>query len=84
MSLIVIVCILNHSKRHWFLNDVLNIAISMTLKLNEEMNHLFLSNALIDDDDYNLNIIKLETLAKNIKKEVIEVIFFPFFYNKIS
>jgi hypothetical protein len=56
----------------------------MKLKLKEEMNHLFLSNALIDDDDYNLNVIKLGTLAKNIKKEVIMVIFFPFFHNKIS
>ncbi len=62
--LIVIVCILNHSKGHWLLNDVLNIAISMRLKLKEEMNHLFLLNVLIDDDDYNLNVNKLGTLAK--------------------
>jgi hypothetical protein len=46
------------------LNDVLNIAISMRLKLKEEMNHLFLLNVLIDDDDYNLNVNKLGTLAK--------------------
>jgi hypothetical protein len=57
----------------------------MRLKLKEEMNHLFLSNVLIDDDDdYNLNIIKLGTLARNIKKEVIKVIFSPLFHNKIS
>jgi len=52
------------------LNDVLNITISMRLKLKEKLNHLLLSNALIDEDDYNLNINKLGTLAKNIKKEV--------------
>jgi len=42
----------------------------MRLKLKEKLNHLLLSNALIDEDDYNLNINKLGTLAKNIKKEV--------------
>jgi hypothetical protein len=54
----------------------------MRLKLKEEMNHPFLSNALIDDDDYNLNIMKLGTFAKNIKKDIIEVIFSPIFHNK--
>ncbi len=54
------------------LNDVLNIAISMSLKPKEEMNHLPLLDAWIDDDDSDLNI-GLETFAKNIKK-VIKVI----------
>jgi hypothetical protein len=45
----------------------------MSLKLKEEMNHLLLSNALIDDDDYNL-IFELEIFVKKIKKKVIGVI----------
>ncbi len=39
----------------------------MSLKLKEEMNHLLLLDAGIDDDDYDFNI-GLETFAKNIKK----------------
>jgi hypothetical protein len=66
------------------LNDVLNTTISMSLKLKEEMNHLLLSNALIDDDDDDCLTVELGTLAKNNKKEVIRVIdFFPFFLEKI-
>ncbi len=47
------------------------------------MDHFLLSNALIDDDvDYCL-IVKLGTLTKNNKKEVIGVInFFPFFLRR--
>ncbi len=56
----------------------------MSLKLKEEMNHLLLSNALIDDDDDDCLTVELGTLAKNNKKEVIRVIdFFPFFLEKI-
>jgi len=47
----------------------------MTLKLKEKMNHLPLLDVLIIDDDYNLNI-ELQTFAKNVKKEVIEIIDF--------
>ncbi len=54
------------------MNDVLNIATSMSLKLKEEMKHVPLLDAWNDDDDSNLNI-GLETFAKNIKK-VIKVI----------
>jgi len=40
------------------------------------MNHIFLSDALIiDDDDFGL-IIELTIFAKNIKKEAIGVIIF--------
>jgi hypothetical protein len=40
----------------------------MNLKLKGKMNHLFLLDALIDDDDdYDLNI-ELRTFANNIKK----------------
>ncbi len=45
----------------------------MNLKLKEEMNHLLLSNVLIDDDDFGLTF-ELRTFANNIKKEVIKVI----------
>jgi hypothetical protein len=55
----------------------------MSLKLKEEMNHLFLSNALIDDDDDYCWIVELGTLAKNNKKEVIGVIdIFPSFLKR--
>ncbi len=40
------------------------------------MNHLLLSNALIDDDDDYCLIVELGTFAKNNKKEVIGVIDF--------
>jgi hypothetical protein len=50
------------------LNDALNLAISMTLKLNKEMNHHPILDVLIDDDS-NLDI-KLGHLVRNIKKEV--------------
>jgi hypothetical protein len=41
--------------------------MSMNLKLKGKMNHLLLLDALIDDDDYGLNI-ELRTFTKNIKK----------------
>ncbi len=41
------------------------------------MNHLLLSNALIDDDGL---ITKLGTFPKNIKKEVIRVVGFYFYF----
>ncbi len=51
----------------------------MGFKQKEAMNHLLLSNVLIDDDDYGL-LFELGTFAKNVKKEVIGVInyFFSF------
>jgi hypothetical protein len=45
------------------LNDALNATISMSLKLKEEMSHLPLLDALIDDDGFALNIDQLETFA---------------------
>jgi hypothetical protein len=67
-------CVLNQSKGYWFLNDALHIAISMSLKLKEGMNHLLVLDAFIDDDS-NLNI-ELGTFARNVKKEVCGVIIF--------
>jgi hypothetical protein len=37
---------------------------------------------LIDDDDYNLNVIKLGTLAKNIKRRSSRWFFFPSFITR--
>jgi hypothetical protein len=65
------------------LNDALNATILISLKLKEEMNHLFLSNALFDDDDDYCLIVELGTFTKNNKKEVIGVIdFFPSFLRR--
>jgi hypothetical protein len=51
----------------------------MSLKLKEKMNHLPLLNVLIDDDDFGLTF-ELRTFANNIKKEVIKVIDYFYFY----
>jgi hypothetical protein len=53
--------------------------LSMSLKLKGKMNHIFLSDALIDDDDFGL-IIQLNFFAKNIKKEVIGVIILSYIF----
>ncbi len=37
LSLIVIICVLNQSCDHWLHNDALHFAISMSLKLKEEI-----------------------------------------------
>jgi hypothetical protein len=73
ISFIVITCILTQSNNHWLLNDALNVAISTNLKLKKKMSHFLLLDALIDDDDFGLNI-ELGTFATNIKKEIIGVI----------
>jgi hypothetical protein len=57
--------------------------LSMSLMLKGKMNHIFLSDALIDDDDFGL-ISELTIFAKNKKKEVIGVIFFLIFFDKIQ
>ncbi len=56
LSLIVITCILTQSNNRWLLNDALNVAISTNLELKKKMNHFPLLDALIDDDDFGLNI----------------------------
>jgi hypothetical protein len=55
----------------------------MSLKLKEEMNHLHLLDALIDNDDFGLTI-ELRTFAKNMNKEIIGVIDSLFYFLKIS
>ncbi len=63
MSPIVTICILNQSKSHWLLSDALQIAISMSLKLKEEMNNLLVLDVLVESNDFNLDI-ELEIFAK--------------------
>ncbi len=67
MSHVDNICILNQSKGHWLLNDALNITISMSLKLKEEMNHLPLLDAWIDDDDFDFNM-GWKLLQRTLKK----------------
>ncbi len=49
------------------MNDALNITISMSLKLKEEMNHLPLLDAWIDDDDFDFNM-GWKLLQRTLKK----------------
>ncbi len=62
--------------------DALNVTIFMSLKSKEEMNHLPLLDALIDNDDFGLTI-ELGTFAKNINKEIIGVIDSLFYFLKM-
>jgi hypothetical protein len=54
------------------LNNVLHVAISVSLKLKEKMNLPFILDNFIDDNS-SLNM-ELGTLAMNINNEVYEVI----------
>jgi hypothetical protein len=65
---IVNTCILNQSNDYLLLNYALNVAISMSLKLKEEMNHFLLLDVLVNDDDFGLNI-ELGTFAKSLQKK---------------
>jgi hypothetical protein len=49
----------------------LNALVSMSLNLNEKMNHLPLSVALIFDDEYGL-IIHLNYLERTLKRGMID------------
>ncbi len=66
------ICVLNQSSNHWLLNNVLHVAISVSLKLKEKMNLPFILDNFIDDNS-SLNM-ELGTLAMNINNEVYEVI----------
>jgi hypothetical protein len=63
LSPIVSICIFNQSKDHWLLSDALQIAISMSLKLEEEMNNLLVLDVLVEPNDSNLDI-QLRVFAK--------------------
>jgi hypothetical protein len=56
LSPIVTIYILNQSRGHWFLSDALQIAISMSLKLKEEMNNLLVLDVLVEFNDFSLDI----------------------------
>jgi hypothetical protein len=56
LSIILTISILNQSKGHWLLSDALQIAISMSLKLKEEMNNLLVLDVLVESNDSSLHI----------------------------
>jgi len=46
----VLVCLLNQSRGHWLLSDVLNRTITITLKFQEEIINHVIPNNMVDDD----------------------------------
>jgi hypothetical protein len=67
----VFACILNQSKGHWFLCDVLNSVILMSLKFKDEIESTTFNNLM--EEDANV-VFELSCLASNIKKEVVGVL----------
>lgn len=71
MFLIVITCVLNQSRGHWLLKNALHVAITMNLKLKEEISNLhtpiILDNLMENDSRVD---IELKSFAMNMKKEV--------------
>jgi hypothetical protein len=78
ISPIVTTCVQNQSRGHWLLSDVLHSAISMSLKLIEDLKNIPSSLALMEEDSSVAH--ELICLASNIKKEVCGVLngFFSF------
>jgi hypothetical protein len=72
LSLVVFAHVLNQSRGHWLLSDVLHFAISMKLKFKEE-NEVVPSFESVMDDNSVVND-ELFLLASNIKREVINVL----------
>jgi hypothetical protein len=72
LSLIVITCVMNQSNNHRLLFDALQSAITMYLKLREEITNPFALVSLIDDD--SLIVFKLSFFASNIRKEICGVL----------
>jgi hypothetical protein len=71
-SFVIIACVLNQSHGHWFLNDVLHSAITMNIKLIEELqNHSSFGNIM--DEDFGL-ANELTLMASNIQEEVYVVL----------
>jgi len=48
-GLVIFVCILNQSKVHWLLSDVLNSTISMSLKSKDEIDSENFDNIMEED-----------------------------------
>jgi hypothetical protein len=72
----VFACILNEFRGHWVLSDGLNFAISMSLKLGDEIDSTTFDNLM----EQNGNVVyELSCLTSNIKKEINQVLdyFFP-------
>ncbi len=72
---IVITCVLNQSRGHWLLKDALHVAITMNLKLKEEICNLhspiILDNLMVIDSRVD---IELKSFAMNMKKKVCRLI----------
>jgi hypothetical protein len=69
-SPIVITCVQNQSRGHWLLSDVLHFAISMSLKLIEDLENVPYFKTLMEED----SSVAHELMASNIKIEVCGVL----------
>jgi hypothetical protein len=78
LSLFVSAYVFNQSCGHWFLNDALDSAISMSLKLKEESKIIPSFESLMEVD--SIIFYELSLLAFNIRREIINVLdsFFSF------
>jgi hypothetical protein len=79
LSSIVSACVLNQSHGHWLLFNVLNVTITMNLKLKEEYGISLNLQDLIDDD--SIVAQELSLLAFDIRREVCGILdgFLSFF-----
>jgi hypothetical protein len=68
----VVVCVLNQSKSHWLLSNVLQSTITMRLKFKEKIINPFTLVSLIDDD-FGI-AFELSLFTSNIKREVCVVL----------
>jgi hypothetical protein len=77
--LVVSVCVLNQVHGHWLLYDVLNVIITMSLKLKEKSRISLNLQDLIDDDSIVTH--ELSLLASNIRREICGILdgFLSFF-----
>jgi hypothetical protein len=78
LSLFVSTYVFNQSRGHWLLNDALDSAISMSLKLKEENKIIPSFESLMEVD--SIIFYELSLLAFNIRREIINVLdsFFSF------
>ncbi len=83
LSPILIACVLNQSRGHWFLSDDLNFAISVVLKLRNALEVLpYLQNFM---EEESIVVEELTSFASNIRKgSLCYVGIFPFFLKKIQ
>jgi hypothetical protein len=76
LSHVVTTCVLKQSKSHWLLYDALQFAITMCLKLKEEIiNPSALVNLI--DDGFGI-AFELSLFASNMKREVCGILDFFF------